>query len=196
MRLPSAVAVAHHLIGQALPKARIVVDATTGNGKDTLFLAEKSPENAIIYAFDIQRQALESTEELLSRHGLNHKVKYILDSHANLREHITQPIDIVMFNLGYLPGGNHSITTQAESTILALKQCAELMSVGGLMTVTAYPGHSEGFRENSFVEEFIGSLQQPNYAAACWKMINQKNQPPLVYVVEKRREIHESFTAF
>ena len=46
-----------------------VVDFTMGNGHDTLWLSNKVGENGKVYAFDIQKAALESAEKLLSESG-------------------------------------------------------------------------------------------------------------------------------
>ncbi|SDD36677.1 tRNA (mnm(5)s(2)U34)-methyltransferase [Sporomusa acidovorans] len=188
MEVANAVRMAHQFIIPQLHKAKLVIDATAGNGKDTLFLAEHTPESTTIWAFDIQQQALFHTQLLLTQHSLSHKVRLVLDSHANIAAYISQPIHIAMFNLGYLPGGDHTISTCPDSTIQAIKQTLPLLAVNGLITVAAYPGYEHGRQEGKAVYQYISGLDQKKYTVACWSMVNQLNNPPILYVIEKRKE--------
>ncbi|XEQ93073.1 hypothetical protein SCACP_19250 [Sporomusa carbonis] len=187
MVIANAVTMAHRLIISKLANARLVVDATAGNGKDTLFLAENIPHDAAVWAFDIQQQAIIKSQELLKKHGLEHKVKFILASHATIMSYISQPIDVAMFNLGYLPGGNHSINTRPEVTVEAITQILYLLNIGGIVTIVAYPGYEQGRLECQAVRKYLGSLNQKLFAVACWAMVNQKNNPPVLYIIEKIR---------
>lgn len=188
MVVANAVLMAHQFILPKLATASHIVDATAGNGKDTLFLAKNSNPSAVIWAFDIQQQALQKTETLLTDHKLRDKVKIIFDSHANITNHIHQPLDVVMFNLGYLPGGDQSINTSPDTTIKAIAQSLKLLTVGGLMTIAAYPGYEHGRLENQAVREYLTSLRQETFAIACWSMVNQRNNPPVLYIIEKMKE--------
>lgn len=188
MKIAKAVTMAHHLLADKLPTVCCVVDATAGNGNDTLFLAKNTPENAVIWAFDIQEAALERTRQLLAAHRLAGKLKTVQDCHSNLDKYVQGPVDVIMFNLGYLPGGSHQLTTNSDTTVQALTQALKLLATGGLMTVTAYPGHEAGQIEHQAVRDYLAELPQQAYTVACWQMVNQKNNPPLLYIVEKRGE--------
>ncbi len=183
----NAVPMAHQFIRPKLATASLVVDATAGNGKDTLFLAENSAATTAVWVFDIQQQALTKTEMLLSRHKLTDKVRLVLDSHANIADYIDQPVDAVMFNLGYLPGGDQAINTSPATTILAITQSLQLLAVGGVITIAAYPGYEHGRLECHAVHEYLTRLSQKDFTIACWSMVNQKNNPPVLYVIEKIR---------
>ncbi len=187
MAVVNAVQMAHNFIMPRLQAASLVIDATAGNGNDTLFLAKNSSASTAVWAFDIQPQAIAKTELLLQNHGFIHKVRIMLDDHANIANYINQPVDIVMFNLGYLPGGDHTVSTCPTSTLQALNQTLQLLTVGGLITITAYPGFDHGKRECQAVHQYLTTLSQQTFTVASWTMVNQINSPPVLYVIEKRR---------
>lgn len=187
----NAVQAAHQLLPPYLRQARIVVDATAGNGKDTLFLAMNTPPQTIIWSFDIQASAIEQTKQTLAAAGLEGKVRLRQTSHEQLSVTIDAPVDVVMFNLGYLPGGDRQIVTLPDTTLAAVEQACRLLSPGGIMTIVAYPGHVSGNQENTVLRQYLTALPQQHFSVACWGMLNQKNQPPLLYAVEKRREVRQ-----
>lgn len=197
MKALTAVKMAHFILKGRLETAERIIDATAGNGKDTLFLAENSLPNAAIQAFDIQQAALDTTRRLLEKHGLIHKVNLILDSHSNLLKYGDQPVDIIMFNLGYLPGAQHWLTTTAETTLTAVQAGMELLTAGGIITIAAYHGHQEGQRELEALQSFLESVPQSGYTVGNWRMVNQINRPPVLYVIEKLRgDIRERTTTY
>lgn len=196
MQTFSAVKLAQQLLINKLNTAQCVVDATAGNGKDTLFLAKYSCDNVIIWAFDIQQVAILKTKQLLDIHNLTNKVNLVVDSHINITSYINMQIDVAMFNLGYLPNSEHSIATEYHSTIVALQQVLSLLSVGGVVSLVAYPGHEQGYYEQQAVQEFLGSLPAKLFTVGCWSMINHVNNSPILYIVEKvRSEACESFAS-
>lgn len=187
MMLLPAVAMAHHVLRDILPRAATVVDATVGNGRDTLFLAQNSPPYAAVVGFDIQEQALVATRRLLTVHGVSAKVRLVADSHAAMRRHLACPVDVVMFNLGYLPGGDHTVVTTGATTVAALSQAAALLRPGGVITVVAYSGHAGGAAETAQVEAFLAGLGQHEFTVIRYGAVNQANHPPVLYAVEKIR---------
>lgn len=187
MQILNPVSIAHKLIQHRVCDAEIIVDATAGKGNDTLYFAENSLETAQIYAFDIQAFALDCTREKLKEKGLDKKVKLILDSHSNIKQYVSQNVDVAIFNLGYLPGGNHEITTTVDTTIPAIKIIIQLLSVGGVVSITAYPGHENGNVEHTYLIEFLSKLPMKNYTVSCWSMINHTSTAPVVYLIEKVR---------
>ncbi|MHC1746087.1 MAG: class I SAM-dependent methyltransferase [Negativicutes bacterium] len=184
MKLSNAVKMAHQFLSDRLSNAQYVVDATAGNGYDTLFLAENTSENATIFAFDIQQIALDKTRKLIDNHGFSAKVRYILDSHVDIASYADQQIDVVMFNLGYLPGGSHAITTQAKTTVLALQNVLPHLSLNGMVSVVAYPGHPAGKEERMLLKDFLQSLPQQKYTVGSYTISNQINHPPVLYMIE------------
>lgn len=188
MNLSGALYMAHQLLLPVLAQAAVIVDATAGNGKDTLFLARNAQPRAQIWAFDIQQQAIEATRNLLMQQRISASIHYVLDSHSNLDYYLNQPIDIIMYNLGYLPGGDHAVTTQASTTLIAMKKSLALLSKRGLMMVVVYPGHPAGREEYEVLSAFFSNLRQQQFTVACWNIVNQVHNPPILYVVEKKEE--------
>lgn len=184
----NAVIAAQQIILPYLSNARCVLDATAGNGKDSLFLAQHTPPETTVWAFDVQQIALEKTAKLLAEAFLLEKVRMVQASHDQINVYLNQPLDAVMFNLGYLPGGDHSIVTQPETTLCAFKQSLGLLKPGGMVTLVVYPGHASGHAENEALKNFFPELPQSKYSVLCWQLLNQKNYPPVLYAVEKRRE--------
>ncbi len=183
MTIANAVAMAHRLLADKLATARTVVDATAGNGRDTLFLAANTPGDAVVWAFDRQQAALDNTARLLAEHGLGGKCRLVADCHSRLGDYVSGPVDAAMFNLGYLPGGDHGFTTCAASTVAALGCLTGLLAPGGLVTVVAYHGHPAGCEENAAVAEYLAKLPQTAFAVAAWRMLNQRNRPPILYII-------------
>ncbi len=146
-----------------------VIDATCGNGKDTLRLAKlsvvRSPGSQLI-GLDIQERALERTRERLAE-GLTEeergRVHLYRQSHATFPPlAYALPIRLIVYNLGYLPGGDKGVTTRVESTLQSLEAARGLIQAGGLITVTCYPGHPEGAREEEAVGQALEGL--PRFA--------------------------------
>lgn len=161
---------------------KIAVDMTSGNGHDSLFILENIKPN-MLYAFDIQEQAQTATLEKI---GNRENFHFILDSHANVRKHINEKIDLAVYNLGYLPGANKTITTTWKSTIKSLEETLPLLSDTGKIIITIYPGHDEGKIEAEKVEEYLSGLAQDEYVVVKMDFINKINNPPYCVVVGKK----------
>ena len=116
------------------------VDATCGNGHDTLWLAERF---AKVYGFDIQESAIEATRTRLQEEGVEN-VELIHDSHAKMADYIKERPRVIVFNLGYLPGGDKSVSTESCSTLDALAASLKLLEVDGLLCITMYQGTARG----------------------------------------------------
>lgn len=163
-----------------------MVDATCGNGHDTVFLAQLVGKQGRVLAFDIQAQAIENTRQRLIEAGLADRVQLIQADHARLDEYLPDKIKAAMFNLGYLPGSNHLFTTSALTTVAALEHCMKRLVGGGLVTVVAYPGHPGGGEEIEQVKAYMARLDQKEYETWQLNFINQRNHPPCLIVGSKR----------
>ena len=173
------------LLEQAISPGDCVVDGTAGNGHDTLFLAKLTGVSGKVFAFDIQAEAIKATGERVQE--FQH-VELVHDSHAKINEYVKEPISAAVFNLGYLPKGDHSIITKAQSTLAALEQCLELLTVNGLLLIVVYSGHEGGSEERDAVMEFISALPQKSFDVLKYEFINQQHSPPFLLAVEKKRE--------
>lgn len=183
--LKNSLYLSHEIIQKTVKNGDTVVDATAGNGKDTVFLAELVGDKGRVYSFDIQAAAIEKTAEKLKAKGLEKRVILINDSHANMCKHIDGSVKAVMFNLGYLPGGDHDICTKAPSTIEAVESAMRLISVNGIITIVVYHGGDSGFEEKEQVLKYIQSIDSRQFTVSKTEFVNQINCPPILICIEK-----------
>ncbi|MEO1581006.1 MAG: class I SAM-dependent methyltransferase [Pseudomonadota bacterium] len=174
--------IAHQIVRQHIPDGGIAVDATAGNGYDTSFLARCVGETGHVYAFDIQQRAIAATEHRLDSHELLDRVSLTCDSHINLASRIPAAthgrINAIVFNLGYLPGGDKTLTTNAETTLAAIADAIDLLSDNGVLSLMAYRGHAGGISEFSAVSSWVNEQsathalldhqESPNGGPAWW----------------------------
>lgn len=184
-KLGNAVLISHKLIEQAVKPGDMVIDATCGRGNDTLFLAQLVGPQGKVYAFDIQGKAIKSTRELLARHNCLEQVVLINDNHAHMASYIEGRPRACMFNLGYLPGGDHNIVTRADDIQPALAACTEFLVEGGVISLVCYPGHSGGQEEMESIENYLIKLPQQLFEVTKTLFLNQKNHPPQIISIEK-----------
>ena len=149
--------ISHSIIENFLENKNCAIDATLGNGHDTDFLKENFKK---VYSFDIQEEACKS--------------------------YINEEVDCIMYNLGFLPGGNKEITTMHESSLKSIKDGLELLASGGIMTICIYTGHNEGKIEESCIMEYLQSIPKNKFGVMEHSFINRKNNPPKLVVVEKK----------
>ena len=176
---------AHAYLDMVLQDGDTVVDATTGNGHDTLYLAQKVGSQGKVYAFDIQGNALAHTASLLDEGKLSNRVTLINESHSSISKHVKGPLAAAVYNLGYLPGGDHSIVTTAQTTCESIKQALVLLKPGGLITITLYPGHPEGRREKEKLISFCENLSPSKYTALHTERLNRQTMPPELLIIQK-----------
>ena len=171
---------AHDFLAQVITQEDIVVDATMGNGHDTLFLAKLAKQ---VYAFDIQEQALEKTSQRLQEAGLTN-AELILQGHETVDQFVTE-VKAAIFNLGYLPSADKSIITQPQTTLDALDKLCHMLVKGGRIAIMIYYGHEGGDIERDAVMDFVSHLPQQEYTAAIYRTLNQINNPPFLVMIEK-----------
>ena len=162
-----------------------VIDATMGNGHDTLMLCEAVGPGGRVYAFDIQRQAVDETEKRLREHGMADRATLIHAGHERMAEYVKEPVKAVMFNLGWLPGGNHSVTTKWETTRQAVESALTLLSPSGIIVICAYPGHEEGAREERELTAFLSGLSNRQYNVLHQRFLNATSGAPECYVIQR-----------
>ena len=169
---------AHSKVKEHINIDDIVVDMTAGNGNDTLFLASLCKH---VYSFDIQANAISNTKNILSRNGLDN-VTLIQDSHVYVSKYVKDQISCAIFNLGYLPRGDKSITTKGESTLKALDNLFPLLKPNGLVSITVYVGHPEGNKESELLEEYVSALPSNKFNVLLYKNLNKKNAPYNIFI--------------
>ncbi|HHX87018.1 MAG TPA: methyltransferase domain-containing protein [Firmicutes bacterium] len=164
----------------------MVADATAGNGRDTLMLARQVGPWGRVYAFDIQELALQRTRELLVQEGVAGRVYLILNGHEHMSRHIKVPLAAVMFNLGYLPGGDQGVITGADTTVAGIREALSLLKPGGLVTIVIYTGHRGAAEEKEAVLRYCRRLDQKQYTVMHVNFINQVRCPPELVAIRSR----------
>ncbi len=175
----------HDWVRQVIQPGEVVIDATVGNGHDTLFLAQLVGSTGRVYGFDIQVEAVERTRLVLAQEGLASRVDLLAQCHSEIETHVSGEIAAAMFNLGYLPNGNKLIITQEKSTLEALQQCLELLRPQGIITIMCYPGHEGGASEASAVEEWARSLEVPQFLVMRMAPHNPRNPAPYLLAIQR-----------
>ncbi|MBR0368285.1 MAG: class I SAM-dependent methyltransferase [Clostridia bacterium] len=178
---------AAELIDPALNPGAVAVDATMGNGQDTLWLCERVGESGRVYAFDVQREAVARTRQRLEAAGVADRATLYCLGHEHMAEVVREQVDIVMFNLGWLPGAAHAVTTRAETTLRAVDAALALLKPDGLMTICVYPGHDEGKRELEALLHWASTLDPKRWDALVKCYLNQPNDPPRMIAVKRKR---------
>ena len=178
---------AAELIEPALRPGAVAVDATMGNGQDTLWLCRLVGETGRVYAFDVQQEAVNRTRERLAEAGVLDRARLHCTGHEHMAELIVEPVDAVMFNLGWLPGAEHIVTTRTETTLQAVDAALQILKPDGLMTICVYPGHEEGARELDALLDWAKSLDPKKYDALIKCYLNQPNDPPRMIAVKRKR---------
>lgn len=176
----------HEVIRSQAKRGGLYIDATMGNGNDTLMLCELAGNIGAVYAFDIQPQALKATKNLLEKNHVAAKCQLILDGHENMDNYLQQETaDVVCFNFGYLPGGDHSIATQADTSLVAIQKGLQLLKPGGMMSLCVYSGGDTGFEEKDCVLSYLKTLPAKEYTVIVNQYFNRENNPPMPIFVFK-----------
>ncbi len=168
-----------------LHEGDIAVDFTMGNGHDTEFLSKTVGERGHVFAFDIQEQALRCTRENLQKAGCPENYTLIHDSHHKVKDYVTGPIKAGMFNLGYLPGSDKTVTTMRETTLPAIEAAIDLLDRDAVLLVAVYPGHAEGEAEGKLVCEYLSSLSRHKVCATRVNILNSPTSPFFILIETK-----------
>jgi predicted methyltransferase len=188
----SVLSFAGQLAVERIRPGDLAIDATAGNGVDTLLLAKAVGPGGRVHAFDIQEAALVKTRERLLKElpDGQDRVTLHLSSHDRMKECVPAELHgtaaAIMFNLGYLPGADHAVITKPDTTLPALQAALELLRPEGVLAITVYPGHSGGSEEAEAVENWAGGLPQDAFQSLSYRFLNQVNKPPYVIAVLKR----------
>lgn len=184
--LKSARYLAREVILRAVEPGDTVVDATMGNGHDTQMLCETVGPEGRVWAFDVQAKAVEETRNRLRAQGLDGRAELILSGHEHMAEYVKGPVKAVMFNLGWLPGGDHEVTTRWETTRTAVESALDLLAPMGVLVICAYPGHAEGEREKQELTAFLGGLDNRRYNVLHQRFLNAGLGAPECFVIQKQ----------
>jgi 16S rRNA C1402 N4-methylase RsmH len=187
MNYENAVGYVHSMLGSTLREGDVAIDATVGNGWDTALMADLVGAEGVVYGFDVQSVAIDVTQSRTS--GCPATVRLFLHGHESMSECIdpehVEKVKAITFNLGYLPGGDKEISTHVDTTRRGLDEARRLLSPTGIITVVCYR-HSEGERELGVVRELLSMWTQEKYTVVEVSFVNQRGNPPIVFVVSSR----------
>ena len=179
-------------LDKIVQKGDIVIDATMGNGYDTIYLGNLVGENGKVYAFDVQEEAIKSTKKKVERDNMTDRVELILDGHQNLDKYVKEEVSCVVFNLGYLPRAKHVVITKPDTTLEAIKKSLKLLKPNGIISIAAYIGHEGGLEEKNYICEYLDNLNQNEFNVLHMQFTNQINNPPQLILIEKKGDIINS----
>lgn len=178
--LNNMVEMSRFIAGSFIQAGDMVIDATCGRGRDTVWLAEKVGPRGHVAAFDIQEAAIESSRELAAGSRTAQWITFYNCSHELIKTCVQKPVRCAMFNLGYLPGGDRGIVTEPESTLKAMDQCLALLARPGIMCIVAYP-HEQGREECECVQTWLASRDEHSVKTASYRMLNNNKPAPSLY---------------
>lgn len=177
----------HEIIRSQGKREGYYIDATMGNGNDTLFLCELAGETGNVLAFDIQEEALFATRELLDSHGYGSRATLIKRGHEHMDEYAEDnSADVICFNFGYLPGGDHRIATKLQTSMEAIEKGLRILKSGGIMSLCIYSGGDTGFEEKEGILSYLKELQAKKYTVIVNEYHNRGNCPPMPVFVFKK----------
>lgn len=176
----------HHFIEEQVKPGDLCIDATMGNGHDTALLSRLCGERGQVLAFDIQELALANTRRRLQELSLPDNCRLILDSHSHLSQYAAPAsVSCIVFNLGYLPGGDHSKQTRPDTTLAALTQSLALLKKGGLISLCIYSGGDSGFTERDALLSWLKDLDPAAYLVILTQYYNRPHHPPIPVLIRK-----------
>jgi SAM-dependent methyltransferase len=191
MKRISLLSAAHDLISAILRPGDSAIDATVGNGYDTLFLAKQVGASGRVFGFDIQQSAIDSTRDRLGEFSLSACLTLIHASHEHMTDKIPEnmhgKINAIMFNLGYLPGGDKTVITLSASTLAALTIAIRILADHGIITLLAYPGHPGGDLETDQVKNWCEQLDSKKFDVSILYSTEHKDSAPRLFVIRKLR---------
>jgi len=183
MRSPRLTELAREAVREVLRPGDLAVDATVGNGHDTLLLARLVAPDGQVIGFDVQRRAIEQTRARLAEAGLEARVALLHCGHEHMSTRVppswADAVGAVMFNLGYLPGSDKTLVTGAATTVAALDQATRLLRVGGIISILVYRGHAGAHSEATAVSDWMGSL------SGRFQVSRHASPGPLLYIVSR-----------
>lgn len=180
---------AHRLWKEHLKCRANAIDATCGRGGDLIALADLlllPPYFNQIIVYDIQKRALKIAQMRAKMRFSPRQMDRIIwleRCHSMLGEaEADLPISLIVYNLGYLPGGNRELTSCAVTTIQSLKQAAQILQPSGAISIMCYPGHFEGGIETTVVREFAKQLNAENWEVSEYSYAGKPLAPTLIWL--------------
>lgn len=169
---------AHSYWSSHLKPGNNAIDATCGNGHDSLALAQILGTNGALFCYDIQPQAIQNTRKLVEKFE---RVQFFSQCHSDFSSLPSQiPIHLIVYNLGYLPGGDKKKTTMTETTLQSIGAAIERIEKEGAISITCYPGHEEGAREEKALLAFLENIA--GFSICYHRWVNRITSPTLIWM--------------
>lgn len=176
----NALTLSHRFLDEQVHSGDLCIDATAGRGRDTAFLCRLVGETGRVLAFDIQEEAVKSTRALLEEEKLSHIGTVIHDSHSNMAAYVNPgTVRAIVFNFGWLPGGDHNIFTHAQTSIQAIEQGLSLLRDDGVMSLCIYYGKETGFAERDALLSYLASIDGKTATVFAGSFLNRRNCPAI-----------------
>lgn len=186
----SALNIINRIIDESVGEGDICIDATAGRGNDTLHLCRLVGDTGHVTAFDIQQDAVDSTRELLKRHGMANRADVRLQSHSEMDSLFEEgTVSFITFNFGWLPKGDHNIFTKKDTSIQAIEKGLKLLKNGGMMSLIIYYGRETGFEERDALLQYLPTLDSRLYTVIEMPFVNRQNCPPIPIIIIKDKYI-------
>ena len=167
----SMVEASHAFLEPVLRPGAVCVDATLGKGKDTLFLL-KHPIRKV-YAFEIQEEWIQKAKETVR----DERLILVPVGHEQM-DRIREPVDAIVFNLGYCPGDPDGIHTQAATTLTAVQKGLALLQPQGRMAIVCYP-HPAGKEESDTLIRWLEKHHSYSVLST-----GKENAPFLIQIIQ------------
>ena len=182
----NTLALAHRFLEEQVKPGAFCIDATAGRGRDTAFLCSLVGPEGRVLAFDIQQEAVDSTRALLAERGYGSVAQVVRDSHSNMERYAAAgSVDAVVFNFGWLPGGDHRIFTTPATSIPAIQAALRLLRPGGVCCLCIYYGGASGYQERDALLPFLETLDSDRYTVIVSRFVNRPGDPPIPVFIHK-----------
>ena len=184
----NALGLSHQFMAAHIREGAFCIDATAGKGRDTLFLCRLVGESGRVLALDIQPDAVAQTRDLLTQEGVIHRAQIVETCHSRIGEYAAPAsADGIMFNFGWLPGGDHNTFSHADTSVAAVKAALDLLKVGGVMTLCLYYGRQNGTAERDAVLEFLPTIDHRRFTVIRGDFANRIGDVPIpVFIIREQ----------
>ena len=184
----NALGLSHQFMTAHIREGAFCIDATAGKGRDTLFLCKLVGESGRVLALDIQADAVAQTTALLTAEGVASRAQMVESCHSRLGEYAApDSVDGIMFNFGWLPGGDHNTFSHADTSVAAVKVALDLLKVGGVMTLCLYYGRQNGTAERDAILEFLPTVDNRRYTVIRGDFANRIGDVPIpVFIIREK----------
>ena len=184
----NALGLSHQFMAAHIREGAFCIDATAGKGRDTLFLCRLAGESGRVLALDIQPDAVAQTCALLTAEGVAHRAEVVETCHSRLAEYAApDSVDGIMFNFGWLPGGDHNTFSHADTSVAAVKVALDLLKVGGVMTLCLYYGRQNGTAERDAILDFLPTIDNRRYTVIRGDFANRTGDVPIpVFIIREQ----------